>query len=281
MFKISRTVLAAMLSLACLCLCNTSQAQAEANADFLKIKQSGVLKVAVYNDFAPFSTTDGGIDIDLAAALAAKLGLKLSLLPFPAGDDLSDDLRNMVWKGHYLGYGPADVLLHVPVDQNLMRQNDKVAIFAPYHRETVRLVRDIRKVPSFDNLDSIAGKNIGVEKVSIGAMLLLGAEDGKFRDSVKIFSTATEALEKLKAGGLDGVVANRSEIESVLGKDPHYQISEVAFPRLPPKGWVIGMAVKKDDVELARLLQDATNSLVSSGEMAAIFAKHGVQVVAP
>ncbi|MFD2274021.1 hypothetical protein ACFS07_31695 [Undibacterium arcticum] len=144
-----------------------------------------MLKVAVYKDFAPFSANDGGIDIDLAAALAKKIGLQLSLLPFPAGDDVGDDLRNMVWKGHYLGYGPADVLLHVPVDQRLMQQNDKVEIFAPYHRETVRLVRDTRKVPRFDNLDSIAGKNIGVEKVSIAAVLLLGAEDGKFRENVK------------------------------------------------------------------------------------------------
>lgn len=263
----------------CLTICVS--AQAETNADFLKITQSGVLKVAVYNDFAPFSSTSGGIDIDIAEALAKKLGLKVSLLPFPAGEDLGDDLRNMVWKGHYLGYGPADVLLHVPVDPLLINQNDKVSIFAPYHRETVRLVRDIRKVPEFDSLDSIAGKNIGAEKISIGAMLLLGAEDGKFRESVKIFPTATEALEKLKAGELDAVVANRSEIESVIGKDPHFQISEVAFQRLPSKGWVIGMAVKKDDAELTKALQDATDALVSSGEMAQIFARHGVEVVAP
>lgn len=262
---------------ACLSVC----AQAETNGDFLKITQSGVLKVAVYNDFAPFSSNGGGIDVDIAEALGKKLGLKVSFLPFPAGDDLSDDLRNMVWKGHYLGYGPADVLLHVPVDPLLMNQNDKVSIFAPYHRETVRLVRDIRKVPEFENLDSIAGKTIGAEKISIGAMLLLGAEDGKFRENVKIYPTSTEALEKLKAGELDAVVANRSEIESVIGKDSHFQMSEVAFQRLPRKGWVIGMAVKKDDAELVKALQDATDTLISSGEMAQIFAKHGVEVVSP
>ncbi|MFD2274020.1 hypothetical protein ACFS07_31690 [Undibacterium arcticum] len=48
-------------------------------------------------------------------------------------------------------------------------------------------------------------------------------------------------------------------------------MSEVVFPRLPRKGWVVGMAVKKDATELAKLLQDATNDLVSSGEMAKIF----------
>jgi ABC-type amino acid transport substrate-binding protein len=270
-------VLAATLMLASLCTISAAQAEGE----YLKIRQSGTLKVAVYNDFPPFSAAGQGIDIDLADALAKKLGLKLSVLPFPAGDNLNDDLRNMVWKGHYLGYGPADVLLHVPVDRMLMAQNDKVEIFAPYHRETVRLVRDIRKVPNFDDLDSMAGKKIGVEQVSISAVLMLGAEDGKFREDVKLYPTATDALEKLKAGELDGVLATRSEIESVLRKDPNFQTSEIMFPRLPPKGWVVGMAVKKDDVELINLLRDMTNELVASGEMAKIFARHGVELVTP
>jgi ABC-type amino acid transport substrate-binding protein len=117
-------------------------------------REAGTLKVAVYNELAPFSDNGQGIDADLAAALADKLGLKLSLLPFNAGDDLGDDLRNMVWKGHYLGYGPADVMLHVPVDRMLMNANPQVAIFAPYHVETVRLVRSARSIPSFDGLDS-------------------------------------------------------------------------------------------------------------------------------
>ncbi|UUZ56253.1 hypothetical protein LP419_14025 [Massilia sp. H-1] len=96
-----------------------------------------------------------------------KLHLRLTLLPFPAGENLDDDLRNMVWKGHYLGYGPADLMLHVPVDNRLMAQNPKVAIFAPYHVEAVRLVRSEKRVPVFESLDSLSGKKIGVEKVSI------------------------------------------------------------------------------------------------------------------
>ena len=270
--------LSTILTLVCLGAAFSATAD---EGEYLKIKQSGLLKVAVYNDFAPFSLDNKGIDIDLADALAKKLGLKLQLLPFLAGESLADDLRNMVWKGHYLGYGPADVLLHVPVDQILRVQNDKVEIFAPYHRVLVRLVRDIRKVPVFDNLDSMEGKNIGVEKVSIAALVLLGAEDGKFRENVKIFDSATEALLKLKAGELDGVLATKSEIESVIRKDPNFQISEVPFQRLPPKGWVIGMSVKKSDAELVKVLQGATDELIASGEMAKIFANHGVELVTP
>jgi ABC-type amino acid transport substrate-binding protein len=254
---------------------------APALADLQKIRQSGTLKVAVYNGLPPFSDKSAGIDVDLAQALSKRLGLNLQLLPFDAGEEVNDDLRNMVWKGHYLGYGPADVLLHVPVDRRLMEDNPKVEIFAPYHRETVRLVRNVRRVPDFDGLDSLAGKKIGAEKVSIAAMVLLGADDGKYREDVKIYPSAIEALEKLKAGELDAVLANQSEIESVLKSDPQFRLHELAFPRLPRQGWVIGMAVKKDETELAKLLQAAVNDMNASGELAAIFGRYGVKVVKP
>lgn len=263
------------------CMAGMGLAAAPAFADLQKIRDAGVLKVAVYNEFAPFSANGGGIDVDLADALAKKLGLKLALLPFNAGENLNDDLRNMVWKGHYLGYGPADVLMHVPVDRSLMAQNDKVEIFAPYYRETVKLVRSVQAVPRYDGLDSLLGRRIGVEQISIAGMVLLGEGDGKFRDAVKIFPTAIEALEQLKAGQLDAVLANQSEIDSVLRADPRFDLNEVAFQRLPRQGWVVGMAVKKEEKELAKLLQDATSELVASGEMGRIFARHGVRPVAP
>ena len=107
--------------------------------DLARIRASGVLKVAVYKDNAPFSDgpTDNmqGLDIDLAGALARQLQLTLALLPFDAGERMDDDLRNMVWRGHYLGYGPADVMLHVPVDKYLMQENRQTLIFAPYMRQ--------------------------------------------------------------------------------------------------------------------------------------------------
>lgn len=267
----------AVMSFACLALL----AAAPARADWQKIQQSGHLKVAVYNDFLPFSDKGAGIDVDLAGALSARLGLKLTLLPFPAGENLDDDLRNMVWKGHYLGYGPADVMLHVPVDNRLMAENDKVRIFAPYHVETVRLVRSAKSVPAFDGLDSLAGKKIGVEKVSIAAMVMLGEGNGKFRDGVRIFPTATEAVQALKAGELDAVLANRSEIEAVMRGDAAFPLHEVSFQRLPRSGWAIGMAVRKDDVDIARKLQAAINEMAANGELKTIFARHGVQVVKP
>ena len=262
-------------------LCLLAMAATPVHADLNKIMKSGTLKVAVYDDFAPFSKQGKGIDVDFGEALAKKLGLKLSLLPFPAGENLNDDLRNMVWKGHYLGYGPADVLLHVPIDLSLSAANPQVKIFSPYQSETVRLARNLQAVPQFDGMPSLAGKRIGVEKISIGAMVLLGEENGRYGKDIKIFPSGVAALEALKAGEVDAVLANRSEIENVLGDDKRFDMREVAFQRLPRKGWTVGMAVRSDDVALGKLLQDATDELFASGEMIKIFAKYGVQIVRP
>jgi ABC-type amino acid transport substrate-binding protein len=250
-------------------------------ADAPVLREAGILKVAVYNDLAPFSDHGQGIDADLGAALAGKLGLKLALLPFNAGDDLGDDLRNMVWKGHYLGYGPADVMLHVPVDRMLMNANPQVEIFAPYYVETVRLVRSAQAIPRFDSVDALAGKRIGVEKVSISGMVMLGEGGGRFREQVHIYPTAIEALEQLKEGSLDAVLATRAQIESVMKGDPAFPLQEVPFDRLPRGGWAVGMAVKKDNLGLARKLQAALNDMAASGELKTIFAKYGVQAVKP
>lgn len=277
MQKIFRKIVPALMVASCFLADHSALAQDHA----LKMKTPGVLSVAVYNDFAPFSDHNAGIDIDIAKALAAKLGLQLTLLPFPAGDDVNDDLRNMVWKGHYLGYGPADVMLHVPVEPALIAHNDKVVIFSPYLRESVHLVRDLSKMPTYSNLDSLSGLKIGVDKASIGAVLLLGAQDGKFREDVKIYASATEALEKLKAGEVAGVIANEAEIESVLKQDARFQMGDISFPMLPRNGWIVGMAVKKENTELKEALAAATADLIASGEMAKIFASHDVKMVQP
>jgi ABC-type amino acid transport substrate-binding protein len=254
-------------------------AHVPAHADMEKIRASGKLVVAVYNDFIPFSGKLGGIDADLAEALAKKLNLKVSLLPFPAGENINDDLRNMVWKGHYLGFGPADVMLHVPIDRNVMAANDKVEIFAPYHRETIKVVRSIKSIPDMRGIESLEGKLVGAEKVSISGMVALG--EPSLRENIRIYLTAIEALQKLKAGELDAVVATRSEIEFVLRGDAAFEVTDAPFQRLPRQGWVNGMAVKKENVELARELQAAVNGLFESGEMSALFAKHGVKSIKP
>ena len=103
-----------LLGLSTLLLTGHLPAHADEHMD--AIHKRGRLKVAVYNNFPPYSDAGKGIDVELGRALAARLGLQAEIIGFQAGEDMGDDLRNMVWKGHYLRGEPADVMLRVPVD---------------------------------------------------------------------------------------------------------------------------------------------------------------------
>jgi ABC-type amino acid transport substrate-binding protein len=199
--------------------------------------------------------------------------VEATLLPFNADENMNDDLRNMVWRGHYLGFGPADVLLHVPVDRPLMQANPRVEIFAPYYRERVAIARDLTQVPQMESLDAFAGKRIAVPGQTLAGWLLIGADGGKYRDQLSTkLKDGTEAAAALRRGDVVAAAGNASELESVLSGDARYAIEPLPLPRMR-EGWAVGCAVKKDAVDLAQALQAAMNGLSASGEMARMFAR--------
>jgi ABC-type amino acid transport substrate-binding protein len=237
-----------------------------------RIRERGSLIVGIYNDMPPFHVAGQGIDVALAGALAKALEVKPTLLPFNADENMNDDLRNLVWKGHYLGFGPADVLLHVPVDPPLMATNPQVSIFAPYYRERVMLARDLSKAPRLDSLDDLASQKIAVPGQSLAGWLLIGAEGGKYSAQLTTkLKDGTEAAGMLLRGEVAAAAGHASELESVLGGDARFAIEPLPLPRMK-NGWVIGMAVKKQSEDLARALQAAVNTLNDNGEMGRMFA---------
>jgi len=241
-----------------------------------KIRERGSLTVAVYNDMPPFHVKGRGIDVDLAAALAAQLGVKLSLMPFNADENMGDDLRNMVWRGHYLGFGPADVLLHVPVDRPLMQDNPRVQIFGPYYRERLMIARKLEQVPAMESLKDFGGGRIAVSGQSLAGWLLIGADNGAYREQlVTKLADGTEAAAMLLRGEVAGAAGTASELESVLAPDKRFAIEPLPLPRMRD-GWVIGCAVKKDSTDLAQALQVAINELSRNGRLAAMFAAANV-----
>jgi ABC-type amino acid transport substrate-binding protein len=237
-----------------------------------RIRERGSLVVGIYNDMPPFHTAGQGIDVALADALAKALEVKPTLLPFNADENMNDDLRNLVWRGHYLGFGPADVLLHVPVDRPLMAANPRVNIFAPYYRERVMIARDLAKVPKLDSLGDLGSQKIAVPGQSLAGWLLIGADSGKYAGQLTTkLKDGTEAAALLLRGEVAAAAGHASELESVLGGDARFAIEPLPLPRMKD-GWVIGMAVKKESEDLARALQAAVNTLTENGEMGRMFA---------
>ena len=101
--------------------CATAQAEVR---NYDTMIASGELKVAVYQDFAPYSFEDQGqprgVDVELAQALAEALGVSLQLIWAPPGEKLDDDLRDYIWRGSPLRHQQlADLMMRVPYDQRL------------------------------------------------------------------------------------------------------------------------------------------------------------------
>lgn len=246
------------------------------------IRQRGRLRIAVYNNFPPYAMEGGkGIDADIGRAIAAKLGLAPEIVGYNADEDMNDDLRNMVWKGHYLGAQPADVMMHVPVDEHLARANDKVRIFAPYHRETLVVARVAERVPALSGSAAVAlevftREKIGVETATMPDAFLLAVLNGRLRENVVHFKSVAEAVKAMQAGQIAAVMATRAEIEAALQGDTRIAVDVPKMPELRSDSWPLGLAVKAEERDLAEALGQALAELKRDGTVAAIFKRHGI-----
>ena len=250
--------------------------------DLAAWRQKGRLRIAVYNDFPPYSMAGGkGIDADLGRAIAERLGLAAEIVGFNADEDMNDDLRNMVWKGHYLGTQPADLMLHVPVDEHLAKANDKVRIFGPYHRETLAVARDPARVPALAGSAAVAlevftREKIGVETTSLADSFLLGVLNGRLRDNVVHYKSVVEAAKGLQSGQVAAVLATRGELEAALREQTRFAVEPTRFAEMAVDGWPLGMAVKAEEKGLAEAVAAAVAELKRDGTVAAIFKRHGI-----
>ena len=257
--------------------------------DLARIRASGVLKVAVYKDNAPFSDgpTDNmqGLDIDLAGALARQLQLTLALLPFDAGERMDDDLRNMVWRGHYLGYGPADVMLHVPVDKYLMQENRQTLIFAPYMRQVQVLLHDTRTLPQVTGPDDLKGHQLAVERGTGMGSVLMGQQNGMLRSQVSVYSSGVEAAQAVINGQAAAAYVLRSQAEAALAlaqpRPTHLAMTSLPLHGIPENGWPLGVAIKAANKDLGQAIEAAFKELRSNGQLLAMFQKRGMTLTAP
>lgn len=250
--------------------------------DLPQIKEKGRIKVAMYNDYPPFSDKGAGIDVDIANALAKKLGVALDIMGFEADESVDDDLRNVVWKGHYLGYGVADLMLHVPVDPVLSDRNEQSKIFSPYYRESIQVARNLERLPKLDVLEALSNEKIGVEIETAADSFLLSTMGGKLRNNIVHFKTSKEAMAALTGGEVSAVMGTRSDLEAgLVGKAKGFAIDNVLAPGLPVHGWNIGVAVKAGNDALFKAVDAALTEMTRDGTLKAIFAKHQISYRVP
>lgn len=245
-----------------------------------KVKAKGVLTVAVYKDFEPWSwMAEGrlvGIDVDFAGLLAESIGVKADVRQFLAGDDLGDDLRNMVWKGTVVGQPPCDVMMHVPVDRKLQIDNDRAVIVGPYYRESFEMACNRETTDCEVPPPQLKGKRLVVETASIPDMYLSGAFGGSLRSDVRHVYTGADAVAAVASGDADATVATRAQIEHGLKPGGRLIERKGLVPLIFNPGWNVGVAVKDDSRDLADELEKQIAAIVADGRLAGIFERYGV-----
>ncbi|MBS0340956.1 MAG: transporter substrate-binding domain-containing protein [Proteobacteria bacterium] len=247
-----------------------------------RIRERGTLTVALYKDMPPFHADGRGIDVQLAQALSEALGVHLSMLPFNADENMGDDLRNMVWRGHYLGFGPADVLMHVPVDKPLIDETPQAHIFAPYYREHVVLARRLERLPRLETLLALGDAKVAVPGQTLAGWLMIGADGGAYRNQLTTqWKDGTDAARALQRGEFAAAAGLASEMESVLRGDERFAIAPLPSARVRRDGWAVGMAVKKDATDLAQALQAGINALQGNGRLRSLFESANVSWQVP
>lgn len=255
---------------------------------FDEVVASGVLRVAVYDDNAPFSEagkpTPRGIDADLAQAIADRLKVKLDLRVVDAGENVDGDFRLNLWRGDLAGTPLADLMLHVPHDRVLATRNEQIFLTTPYFEQRLAFAYRRDKVEGFEGVRDLEGHTVAVEGTSASDSLLMNAEGGRYRGNVKHYRSFGEAAKAYLAGEADILGGTRAAIEAVLAAADAREanpVVELPVPGLVRTRWDLGGAVRSDSRDLAYAVGDALSALATEGRLKAICENYGVTYTAP
>jgi polar amino acid transport system substrate-binding protein len=217
------------------------------------IKVAGVLRVGVDEAYPPFASRQGsavvGLDADVAAALAEKLGLRLELVdvkPQDAGKALRDGKVDAVLGG--------------------MRISDAVLAGATF--AGTYLTDGPGLFASKDtsaSAGSLAGHVVAVQKDSAAAGLLTQLPGSP---EVTTFPTLRAALEAGKTGKAD-LVAGDAVVAAYIARD----IPGIRFAGQLGEASPLGVAVAEGAPELESAVRDALDTLATGGVLDAIRTK--------
>ncbi|MDY7565080.1 transporter substrate-binding domain-containing protein [Pseudomonas sp. RTC3] len=283
---------ALLLSGLLLC-CQAVQAQVRSYDTMI---ESGVLKVAVYEDFAPYSFQDNkkprGVDVDLAAALAKALGVRLELLWAPPGEKLDDDLRDSIWRGSELRHQQlADLMMRVPYDRDYSLKRDDqgelanghVVMFGPYQTECWQVAYDRRRMDAVPSVAVFQEHPIGVEVDSIPSFYLTSVFNGMLSAKTHHYPSVQQAFVAMKDAEVDAVMGMRGEIDWQVhqANDKNLALGENAYPNMGRQRWEIGMAVHESNHQMAYAIEEALEALIRDGSVQKIYASYGLRYDIP
>ncbi|MCL7943324.1 transporter substrate-binding domain-containing protein [Marinobacter sp. ATCH36] len=285
-----------------LVLLSISQVQAQQSRSLIPdrtldiVQDSGYLNVGMYKDFPPYSyEVEGearGVDADLGRRIAEGLGVEFRPYWIIPDENLGDDLRNHIWKGHYLAKTRiADIMMRVPYDSTFkyMRDstgemiNEQVVFFGPYQQERWQIAFDTNRLDGLETVAVFQYHPIGVEVDTLPATYLTSAFGGRLRNQVKHYRNVGEAFVAMEQDEVAGVMGMRAEIEHQLAAHAGNGFTKAGngFPGMTKQVWDVGLAVRHTHRALGYAIAAIVDGMVRSGEMAELYAGHGLSYNRP
>ena len=221
----------------------------------------GVLTMSTNATFPPYeSTTDAGgfegIDIEIAGAIAEKLGLELQI------DDMDFDAALLAAQE-----GKSDmVMAGVTVNEDRLLVMDFTESYATGVQ--VVIVPEGSDIASIDDME---GKMIGTQRGTTGYIYCSDTpENGGFgEENVIAYDDGIAAVQALKNGQVDCVVIDNAPAQAYVAANPGLTILDTEFA---VEDYAIGLA--KGNTALLDAINAALAELTADGTVQAIIDKY-------
>lgn len=214
--------------------------------DLAEIKAAGTIKIATEGATPPFNYFEGekltGFDVDLGAAIAQKLGVKVEWVTLAFDGllvGLDHDRYDLVVAGH--GITP--------------ERQKAVDFSTPYVCSGAAIVA---KEGGARSAADLAGKVVGVQ---VGTTYLTAVRDVPGVKEVKTFPKDTDALQNLISGRTDVWVSDKLTALTAAEKTPDakLQIGDLLYEER------YGMAFKKGNDTLRKAVDKALGDVLADG----------------
>lgn len=229
-------------------------AKEEAAAPAEGTEEGGVLLMGTNAEFPPYEYYEGqevvGIDVDIAQAVAEKLGMELEV------EDMAFDSLIAA-----LSSGKVDM---VAAGMTVTEERLASVNFSDTYATGVQsiIVKEDSEIASADDL---TGKTVGVQLGTTGDIFAEDIENG----TVERYNKGMEAVQALSQGKIDAVIIDNepakvfvSEVEGLKILDEAFAIEDYAI------------AIAKEDTELLEKVNAALAELKEEGTLQAIVDKY-------
>ena len=235
----------------------SSEAASEStDAAELTTVTAGKLTMSTNAAFPPYEMTadDGsfeGIDIEVAAAIADKLGLELQV------DDMDFDAALLAAQN-----GKSDMVM---AGVTVTDERQKVMDFSDTYAEGIQSVI-VPEDSDIASVDDLAGKTIGTQRGTTGYIY---CTDDFGEDSVVAYDNGLTAVQALNNGQVDAVVIDNAPAKEFVAANTGLKILDTAYAQ---EDYAIGVA--KGNTALLDAINGALEELQADGTLRSIVDKY-------